>query len=209
MISESVASLFSVCATAIISAIGAITSTSTGISQAGEAQEGQDGLALAGHQVDAAQRLRNPDHAGEAGQDHRERRQRRAENIAVDRPHRYRTDPHSMRAGLGGFRPIPVGIPGGRAVKLFQSLTVLITIPLIRQQNGWRRGALVDMVNYSLGVVQRPRSALGSPACRQAHSAATDAGALAVPPWAGHRDIPSEPTAMSGDRPDVRSYPQP
>ena len=37
--------------------------------------------------VDAAQRLRNPDHAGEADQDQRKRRKRRAENILIDRPH--------------------------------------------------------------------------------------------------------------------------
>ena len=43
--------------------------------QAGDAEEGQDGLTLARHQVDAAQRLGNPDHAGEADQDHRKRRQ--------------------------------------------------------------------------------------------------------------------------------------
>ena len=61
--------------------------------QAGDAEKGDDGLALARHQVDAAQRLRNPDHAGEADQDQRKRRERRAENVPVDRPHRYRTIP--------------------------------------------------------------------------------------------------------------------
>ena len=61
--------------------------------QAGDAEEGEDGLTLARHQVDAAQRLRNPDHACQADQDQRKRRQRRAENIPVDRPHRYRTIP--------------------------------------------------------------------------------------------------------------------
>ena len=61
--------------------------------QAGDAEKGNDGLALARHQVDAAQRLRNPDHAGEADQDQRKRRKRRAENVLVDRPHRYRTIP--------------------------------------------------------------------------------------------------------------------
>ncbi len=34
--------------------------------QAGDAEKGDDGLALARHQVDAAQRLRNPDHARQA-----------------------------------------------------------------------------------------------------------------------------------------------
>ena len=68
--------------------------------QAGDAEKGDDGLALARHQVDAAQRLRNPDHAGEADQDQRKRRERRAENVPVDRPHRYPHGPtlHAPRA---------------------------------------------------------------------------------------------------------------
>src|SRR4029078_13701529 len=61
--------------------------------QAGDAEKGPDGLALTGHQIDAAQRLRNPDHARQADQDQRKRRERRAEDILVDRPHRYRTVP--------------------------------------------------------------------------------------------------------------------
>ncbi len=61
--------------------------------QAGDAEKGHDGLALARHQVDAAQRLRNPDHARQADQDHRKRPKRRAKDIFVDRPHRYRTIP--------------------------------------------------------------------------------------------------------------------
>ncbi|MFK4699097.1 hypothetical protein ABIF42_004691 [Bradyrhizobium diazoefficiens] len=55
-----------------------------GHDEAGDAEEGEDGLTLARHQVDAAQRLRNPDHAGEADQDQRKRRQRRAEDIPID-----------------------------------------------------------------------------------------------------------------------------
>ncbi len=58
--------------------------------QAGDAQKSNDRLTLAGHEIDAAQRLRNPDHPGQADQNHRKRRQRRAENIPVDRPHRDR-----------------------------------------------------------------------------------------------------------------------
>src|SRR6266404_7371331 len=61
--------------------------------QAGDAEKSYDRLTLAGHQVYAAQRLRNPDHPRQADQNQRKRRQRRAKNILVDRPHRYRTIP--------------------------------------------------------------------------------------------------------------------
>ena len=85
--------------------------------QAGDAEEGQDGLTLARHQVDAAQRLRNPDHARQADQDQRKRRQRRAENILVDRPHRYRTIP-ILASRNCRLRPIPNRDPHGRAACL-------------------------------------------------------------------------------------------
>ena len=61
--------------------------------EAGDAEKGDDGLTLARHQVDAAQRLRNPDHPCQAHQNQRKRRKRRSKNILVDRPHRYRTIP--------------------------------------------------------------------------------------------------------------------
>ena len=62
MISESVRELVAATwATAITSAIGAMTRTSMRNDQAGDADEDQDGLALVGHQVDVAQRLRDPD----------------------------------------------------------------------------------------------------------------------------------------------------
>jgi hypothetical protein len=83
MISESVASLLRVWEIAIIS-----DQNQRRDHQAGDAQKGQDGLALTGHQVDAAQRLRDPDHPGEADQNQRKRRERRAKDILVDRPHR-------------------------------------------------------------------------------------------------------------------------
>ncbi len=65
----------------------------SGNHQAGDAEKGDDGLTLAGHQVDATQRLRNPDHPRQADQDQRKRRERRAKNVLVDRPHRHRTIP--------------------------------------------------------------------------------------------------------------------
>ncbi len=101
MISESVASLFSVCEIAIIRAIGDDDEDQRGDHEAGDAEEGQNGLTLARHQVDAAQRLRNPDHAGEADQDQRKRRERRAEDILVDRPHALPHDPQALtRTGI-------------------------------------------------------------------------------------------------------------
>ena len=74
--------------------------------QAGDAEKGEDGLTLAGHQVDAAQRLRNPDHPCQADQNQRKRRERRAKDIPVDRPHRYRTIPALANRNCGS-RPIP------------------------------------------------------------------------------------------------------
>ena len=82
--------------------------------QTGDAEKGDDGLALAGHQVDAAQRLRNPDHPCQADQNQRKRRERRAENIPVDRPHRYRTIPTS-RAGPAARDQSRNRDPPGRA----------------------------------------------------------------------------------------------
>ena len=104
--------------------------------QAGDAEKGQDGLALARHQVDAAQRLRNPDHAGQADQNQRKRRERRAENIPVDRPHRYRTIPTLARPNERLATNPGYGIPIGRAACRPAGYS-LTTIPLIRQQNGW------------------------------------------------------------------------
>ena len=102
--------------------------------QAGDAEKGDDGLALARHQVDAAQCLRNPDHAREADQDKRKRRQRRAENVPVDRPHRYRTIP-PLRAGRAVSDQTLLRVPlwSGRHLS---AVCILTTIPLIRQQNG-------------------------------------------------------------------------
>ena len=61
--------------------------------QAGDADEHQDGLTLVGHQVDVAQRLRDPDYGGQADEHDRERTERRTENISADRPHPRRRSP--------------------------------------------------------------------------------------------------------------------
>ena len=79
--------------------------------QTGDAEEGDDRLTLAGHQVDAAQRLRNPDHPRQADQNQRKRRERRAKDIPVDRPHRYRTP----RTGTAAGDHPEIRIPFGRA----------------------------------------------------------------------------------------------
>ena len=55
--------------------------------QAGDAEEGQDGLALSRHQVDVAQRLGHPDGARQADEHQQERPERGAKNIPADRPH--------------------------------------------------------------------------------------------------------------------------
>src|SRR6185369_12375208 len=103
--------------------------------EAGDPEERDDGLTLARHQVDAAQRLRNPDHARQADQDQRKRRKRRAEDILVDRPHRYRTVPPCALEQRPATKSRKAGIPNGRAASL-PAIYFLTTIPLIRQQNG-------------------------------------------------------------------------
>ncbi len=64
-----------------------------GDGHAGDAEEGQDRLTLARHQVDGAQRLRDPDDARQGHDNDRKRRQRRAQNVAV-----YRSQLPSRRA---------------------------------------------------------------------------------------------------------------
>ena len=58
-----------------------------GYDQAGDPDEDKDRLPLAGHDVDVAQRLRYPDHGGQADQHDQERTQRGAQNVFVDGPH--------------------------------------------------------------------------------------------------------------------------
>ena len=55
--------------------------------QAGDADEHQHGLALVGHQVDLAQRVRQPDDRGQADANQQERAERGAENVSVERTH--------------------------------------------------------------------------------------------------------------------------
>ena len=55
--------------------------------QTGDADEDEDALALIGHQVDVAQRLRDPHQRGHAGANHQERTERGAKDITPDRPH--------------------------------------------------------------------------------------------------------------------------
>jgi hypothetical protein len=55
--------------------------------QARDADEHQHGLALVGHQVDLAQRVRQPDERGQADTNQQERAERGAENVSVERTH--------------------------------------------------------------------------------------------------------------------------
>src|SRR6478672_12890299 len=58
-----------------------------GYDQAGDPDEDKDRLPLAYHDIDVAQRLRYPDHGGQADQHDQERTQRGAKNVSVDGPH--------------------------------------------------------------------------------------------------------------------------
>ena len=57
------------------------------LDQPSDTDEDQDRLALTGHQVDVAQRLRDPHQRRDAGKDDQEGTKRGAKNIAPDRPH--------------------------------------------------------------------------------------------------------------------------
>src|ERR1700692_4999531 len=97
--------------------------------QAGDSEKRDNGLTLAGHQVDAAQRLRNPDHPRQADQNQRKRRKRRAKDILVDRPHRYSTiPPRELELQL---RPNPKSGSPLVAPPFVQLAYSLTTIPLI------------------------------------------------------------------------------
>ena len=71
-----------------------------GNQQAGDADEGQNGLTLARHQVDFAQRVRQPDDCREADQDQQERAKGRAKNVAVKRAHLPAVNPESRKRSV-------------------------------------------------------------------------------------------------------------
>ena len=70
--------------------------------QAGDADEDEDALALIGHQVDVAQRLRDPHQRGHAGANHQERTKRGAKNIAPDGPHTHYASPLAAKPRRAG-----------------------------------------------------------------------------------------------------------
>ena len=84
MISESVASLCRLWATATHQRDRRDHQDEVRDDQAGDADEHQDGLALAGHQVDVAQRLRHPDRARQADEHQQKRPKRGAKDVAAD-----------------------------------------------------------------------------------------------------------------------------
>ena len=61
--------------------------------QAGDAEKDQHGLTAAGHQVDVAQRLRDPDDRSQTEQHDQERTKSGAEDVAADRAHHLRRPP--------------------------------------------------------------------------------------------------------------------
>ncbi len=107
MISESVDILLSTCAAAIRKRDRRDHHHQQRNDQPGDADEHQDGLALAGHDVEVVQRLRDPDHGGQAAQHHHEGVERRAKYVAVDRPHPPPSSPYMPRWS----DPRPVGRP--------------------------------------------------------------------------------------------------
>ena len=84
MSSESLPSLLSTWATAIISAIGAMIRTSSGMIRPVMPTKTKIALALVGHQVDIAQRLRDPHQRCHADANDQERTQSGAKNVPAD-----------------------------------------------------------------------------------------------------------------------------
>ena len=81
-----------------------------GDQQAGDADEHQDRLTLVGHQVDFAQRVRQPDDRRQADQDQQERAESCAENVAVERTHWPAVTPISRSAASpDALQKIPRG----------------------------------------------------------------------------------------------------
>ena len=99
--SESVESLLSTWPTEITMRDRRDHEHEEGNDQAGDAEKDEDRLTAVGHQVDVAQRLRDPDHCRQTDKHQQERTERGAKNILADRPHRP--------------APSPVFAPPGRA----------------------------------------------------------------------------------------------
>ena len=108
--------------------------------QAGDADEHQDGLTLVGHQVDVAQRLRDPDHGGQADQHDQERTERRAENISADGPHPRRRPP--VPACTKPARPAPHRTQCAISVN-----PTPVRFTLIRPQSGRAKAKPLNMHN--------------------------------------------------------------
>ena len=124
--------------------------------QAGDADEDQDGLALAGHDVDVAQRLRDPDHGGQADQHDQERTQGGAENISADRP-------HPQHRPLIRQQPDPAcGFPTGRASASSLKLNPR-QIYLDRLTKWPGKGKAVEHAQQNVNVARLPRPAKGRP----------------------------------------------
>src|SRR5262249_47699513 len=75
--------------------------------EAGDSDEDENALTLIRHQVDVAQRLRDPHERGHAGANHQERTERGAENIAADGPHPIYASPLATERQCAG-PPMPV-----------------------------------------------------------------------------------------------------
>jgi hypothetical protein len=105
MSSESLPSLLSTCATAIISAIGAMIRTSSGTMRPVMPMKTRMLLPLIRHQVDVTQCLRDPHERGHAGANDQERTERGAKNIAADGPHPNYASPLAAKPRCAGCMP--------------------------------------------------------------------------------------------------------
>ncbi len=88
MSSLSPLSLLSVESVAANKAIGATIASSVGSDRRLKMRKTRKALALAGDQIELAQRLRHPDHGGERKADRQEGGTNRPENVALDENHR-------------------------------------------------------------------------------------------------------------------------
>ena len=108
--------------------------------QPGDADEDQDGLALAGHQVDVAQRLGDPDHRGQADQ-----HDRNAPNV-VRKMYRPIDPIRARRPPFRQYRRTARPLPAPDAQRLSLDPTPR-QFTLIRRQSGRAKAKPLNMHN--------------------------------------------------------------
>src|SRR5262249_38545057 len=118
-----------------------------GYDEASDADEDQQCLSLAGHQVDTAQRLRDPHECGHADKNDQERTQRGAKDITPDQPHSRALPPISVWSLVAPGSPLPAMAqpPANHPTK---------KVNVIGQQNGLAKAKPLSVHNKTLPPAQ-------------------------------------------------------